>query len=158
MKKTVHIEEILLDTLDKGSKNLILKAKLAAGQSHAPYSEFHVGCSVLHEDGHIGLGSNQENASFPSGLCAERVALFESAKNLPTNKVLELVIYARSDRYEVPKLLVPCAGCLQVIADIQQRQNFPIKIWMWDGGDVVYKAADAGQFLPFHFNLVPKIS
>lgn len=59
-------------------------------------------------------------------------------------------------KYEVPQMLVPCAGCLQVISDIQNRQKAPIKIWMWDGGDTVYRAQDAGQFLPFHFELHKK--
>ena len=112
-----------------------------------------MGCSVLHQDGNVGLGSNQENASFPSGLCAERVALFESSKTLDTNRVLEIAVYATSTKYEVPKMLVPCAGCLQVISDLRNRQSHPIKIWMWDGDRTVFVAEDVSQFLPFHFEL-----
>jgi cytidine deaminase len=156
LKKTVHIAEVLYSSLPTDKQQFIAKAKEASMQAYAPYSEFHVGCSVLHHDGHIGLGSNQENASFPSGLCAERVALFESSKTLETNKVTEIAVYASSTRYEVPKMLVPCAGCLQVISDLQNRQNSPIKIWMWDGADIAYVAEDVGQFLPFHFELKHK--
>ncbi len=156
MEKSVRISEFKKNELDAKALNLIEKSKTASLDSHAPYSKFHVGCSVLHEDGHIGEGSNQENASFPSGLCAERVALFESARNLDRNKVLEIAVFARSTNYEVPKLLVPCAGCLQVISDLQNRQKSPIKVWMWDGGEDVYMAENAGQFLPFHFELIKK--
>ncbi|HCD67348.1 MAG TPA: cytidine deaminase [Bacteroidetes bacterium] len=156
MEKTVRIEEFLYQDLTQEEKVFLNQAVEASTQSHAPYSEFYVGCSVYHQNGKLILGSNQENASFPSGLCAERVALFESAKTLDANKVTELAVYARSTKYEVPKMLVPCAGCLQVISDIQNRQKAPIKIWMWDGGDTVYRAQDAGQFLPFHFELHKK--
>ncbi|MDA8886395.1 cytidine deaminase [Bacteroidia bacterium] len=156
MKKTVNIEELKFSELPNDKQSFVTKAKEASLQSHAPYSEFHVGCSVLHQDGKIGLGSNQENASFPSGLCAERVALFDSAKNLSNNKVEEIAVYATSQKYKVPKMLVPCAGCLQVIADITTRQNSPIKIWMWDGAENVYVANNVAQFLPFHFELDKK--
>lgn len=153
MEKIVKIEEYSFDSLHKEKQQFLEKAKTASDSSYAPYSEFYVGCSVLHEDNEVGLGSNQENASFPSGLCAERVALFESAKSLDTNAVREIAVYARSTKYEVPQMLVPCAGCLQVISDLQNRQKSPIKIWMWDGAEKVYVADNVGQFLPFHFEL-----
>ena len=156
MEKTVRIEEFLYQDLTQKEQVFLNQAVEASKQSHAPCSEFYAGCSVSHQNGKVVLGSNQENASFPSGLCAERVALFESAKTLDANKVKELAVYARSTKYEVPQMLVPCAGCLQVISDIQNRQKAPIKIWMWDGGDTVYRAQDAGQFLPFHFELHKK--
>ncbi len=156
MKKTVNIEELKFSELTNDKQSFVTKAKEASVQSHAPYSEFHVGCSVLHQDGQIGMGSNQENASFPSGLCAERVALFDSAKNLSNNKVEEIAVYATSQKYKVPRMLVPCAGCLQVIADITTRQGSPIKIWMWDGAEDVYMASNVAQFLPFHFELDKK--
>ena len=156
MEKLVRIEELSFDSIDSNKIALLKQAKRAMDSSYAPFSEFYVGCSVLHENGHIGLGSNQENASFPSGLCAERVALFESSKNLEDNKVKEIAIYAESNKYEVPRVLVPCAGCLQVISDIQVRQKSPIKVFMWDGGEEVFCASDVSQFLPFHFELNKK--
>lgn len=153
MEIIVKIAELKFKELPAEKQAFVKQAKLAREQSYAPYSEFYVGCSVLHANGHIGLGSNQENASFPSGLCAERVALFESAKTLEANPVSEIAVYATSTKYEVPKMLVPCAGCLQVISDIRNRQKSPIKIWMWDGKDDVFVAEDVSQFLPFHFEL-----
>lgn len=154
MEKTVKIAELKFKELSADKQSFIKKAEEASKQSYAPYSEFHVGCSVLHADGHIGLGSNQENASFPSGLCAERVALFESAKDLSSNNVSEIAVYATSTKYQVPKMLVPCAACLQVISDLSNRQKSPIKIWMWNGDENVYVAEDVSQFLPFHFELL----
>jgi cytidine deaminase len=154
VEKIVKIEELQFNELSTDKKDFVKKAQTASLQSYAPYSEFHVGCSVLHANGHIGTGSNQENASFPSGLCAERVALFESAKTLDDNKVTEIAVYASSTKYQVPKMLVPCAGCLQVISDLRNRQMSPIKIWMWDGAEDVFVAEDVSQFLPFHFELI----
>jgi cytidine deaminase len=150
---TVKIEEHKLENLNPSAKKMVQNAKLASDSAYAPYSQFYVGCSVKLADGSMVLGSNQENASFPSGLCAERVALFECAKNLQENEVLEIAVYARSSNYKVPKLLVPCAACLQVISDIQNRQKATIKIWMWSGSEEVFLAKDVSQFLPFHFEL-----
>lgn len=156
MEITVKIEEFKTPKLSSQNRTFIKQAEVAASSAHAPYSEFFVGCSVLLEDGTVVLGSNQENASFPSGLCAERVALFECAKNLGTNKVKEIAVFAKSTKYVVPKLLVPCAACLQVISDIENRQKSPIKIWMWTGNEDVYLAENVAQFLPFHFELNKK--
>ena len=156
MQKVVEIEELSFSSLDESSKHFLNEAIEAHHQSYAPYSQFHVGCSVLHESGKLILGSNQENASFPSGLCAERVALFESSKSLLNDCVTKIAVYARSTKYEVPKMLVPCAACLQVMSDIEVRQKKSFEIWMWDGSEKVFKANGVGQFLPFHFELIAK--
>lgn len=156
MEITVKIKELSIENIETQKKEFIKQASKASTTAHAPYSEFYVGCSVLLADGSIVLGSNQENASFPSGLCAERVALFECAKNLDNNKVTEIAVFAESTKYEVPRLLVPCAACLQVISDIENRQQSPVKIWMWTGGKEVYVAENVAQFLPFHFELNKK--
>ena len=156
MQKTVSISELVYDDVTSEIKNLLNQSKRASSSAYAPFSEFYVGCSVLHQNGTIIRGSNQENSSFPSGMCAERVALFESSKNLSNNKVSKIAIYAKSNRYKVPDILVPCAGCLQVISDIRNRQKSSIEIWMWGGGDIVFMAEDISQFLPFHFELTKK--
>ncbi len=153
MQKIVHIEELSFGKLSKNEQHFLEQARVAHKQSYAPYSEFFVGCSVGLNSGKLVLGSNQENASFPSGLCAERVALFECSKNLENDGVKKIAIFAKSTKYQVPKMLVPCAGCLQVISDIQVRQRSDIEIWMWDGGDDVFRAKSVSEFLPFHFEL-----
>jgi cytidine deaminase len=155
MKKTVVLEKLDFDKLSSIEKDFLKEARTAAKLSYAPYSKFYVGCAVGLADGEVVHGANQENASFPSGLCAERVALFQCAKNLE-NKVEKLVVFAHSEQYEVPDPLVPCAGCLQVIADIRNRQKQAIEIWLWDGAESVYRADDVSTFLPFHFELKAK--
>lgn len=152
MKKNVELKPMSFQQLSEVDRKFLEKSLEATKQSYAPYSEFYVGCAVQLEDGEIVLGANQENSSFPSGLCAERVALFQCAKDL-TNKVTRIAVCARSNKYEVPVPLVPCAGCLQVISDIRNRQKLPVEIWMWDTMDQVYMASDVHQFLPFHFEL-----
>lgn len=155
MKKTVELAKLDFSQLSQVEKEFLQEAKEASKLSYAPYSKFYVGCAVSLADGELVQGANQENASFPSGLCAERVALFQCAKNLD-NKVTKMAVYAHSEQYEVPEPLVPCAGCLQVISDIRNRQQQAIEIWLWDGAEAVYRAEDVRTFLPFHFELKGK--
>ncbi|AWV98828.1 cytidine deaminase [Arcticibacterium luteifluviistationis] len=152
MKKTVELKQLKFSSLDEDLQSFLRLSVNATEKSFAPYSEFYVGCAVELADGEIVLGANQENSSFPSGLCAERVALFQCAKDLQ-NKVKRIVVHAKSEKYEVPNPLVPCAGCLQVISDIRNRQKQAIEIWMWDGKEDVFMADDVQEFLPFHFEL-----
>ena len=152
MQKNVELKSSRFEDLPLADKDFLQQSLKATGQSYAPYSEFYVGCAVQLESGKVILGANQENSSFPSGLCAERVALFQCAKDL-SNKVRRIAVCAKSKKYEVPVPLVPCAACLQVISDVRNRQNSPIEIWMWDLADQVYVASDVSQFLPFHFEL-----
>lgn len=153
LKKSVCVSRISAQELTTEHKELMRQAIEASKTSYAPYSQFYVGCSVLLENGDIVQGSNQENASFPSGLCAERVALFEVAKNLSQNKVKAITIMARSDQYQVPEMLVPCAACLQVISDIELRQQSEIEILMHNKDGGLFAAEGVKQFLPFHFEL-----
>lgn len=157
MKKTVELEQLVYSELNEEKKAFLKEAKIGSKLSYAPYSKFYVGCAVSLADGEIVHGANQENASFPSGLCAERVALFQCAKNLE-NKIEKIAVFAHSQQYEVPDPLVPCAGCLQVISDIRNRQQQAIEIWLWDGAESVYRADDVRTFLPFHFELKDKTS
>lgn len=153
LQKTVQISVVEQQNLSENEQVLLNRVEEAIETSYAPYSEFHVGCSVELSNGDIVLGSNQENASFPSGLCAERVALFEVAKNLKQHQVLRICIDAKSTKYKVPKMLVPCAACLQVISDIEKRQGKEIEILMKREEGGLYKADGVHQFLPFHFEL-----
>ena len=155
MDKLVSLVKYDFADLAKEQQDFLKEAVFATSKSYAPYSEFYVGCAVQLASGELVHGGNQENSSFPSGLCAERVALFQCAKNLD-DKVLKIAVYAKSDKYKVPTPLVPCAGCLQVISDIRSRQKSAIEIWMYDGDQTVYMATDVDQFLPFHFTLEDK--
>ena len=107
------------DTSDFTEKELQLieSAREATYQAFAPYSKFYVGAALLLSDGSLITGSNQENASFPNGLCAERVALntFGNAQN--DRQIVALAVTARSLHYKIPRILCPCGGCLQVMAE-----------------------------------------
>lgn len=153
VKKEVEIKQIKLQDLTDDDQLLVQKAKEATKVSYAPYSQFFVGSAVQLSSGNIVLGSNQENSSFPSGLCAERVALFHCSQQLEIDKVNAVAVYAHSETYKVPEILVPCAGCLQVMKDIEMRQKQPIRVLMWNGGEYAYIAKSIAQFLPFHFSL-----
>lgn len=132
---------------------LIEKAKEATFQSYAPYSKFYVGCSLLLENGEIVTGSNQENAAFPSGLCAERVALNTYAHSGNNQKIIALAVTARSENYSIPKLLSPCGGCLQAMSEMIKRQNADFKIFAFTEANGIYLAESLACFLPFGFEL-----
>ena len=109
---------------------LVVACKEALSGSYAPYSEFHVGAAVLLGNGKIIKGSNQENAAYPSGLCAERVALFYANAEYPNEPVLALAITGKADHFVTTSPITPCGSCRQVIAEIEKKQNSKIKVIM----------------------------
>lgn len=114
--------------LSKIDQQLLKNAKLAINASYAPYSAFHVGAAVLLDNGVVVSGSNQENGAYPSGLCAERVALFHAKHQYPQASVDALAITAHADHFEIDHPITPCGACRQVIAEVQNRQTKKIKI------------------------------
>ncbi len=134
MKKSELIIEIEQysnrEELSDNDKTLINKAQEACDNAYAPYSNFKVGAAVLLEDGTIITGTNQENAAYPSGLCAERTALFYANSKYPNKKVKSIAIIAKNkDGYtEVP--VGPCGACRQVILETETRFKSDIKIIM----------------------------
>ena len=109
---------------------LIDEAVKALEGSYAPYSDFHVGAALLLEDGEVIRGSNQENAAYPSGLCAERVALFYANSEHPDKAVVSLAITVKSDHFTSNEPVAPCGSCRQVIAETEKRQNSKIRVIM----------------------------
>jgi cytidine deaminase len=137
----------------ESEKKLIEKAFEATYKSYAPYSKFYVGASLLLENGEIITGSNQENAAFPSGLCAERVALNTYGHTGNTSKIVALAVTARSEQYAIPSVLTPCGGCLQVMSEFAKRQNADFKIFAFTEQYGIYMANSLMSFLPFGFEL-----
>lgn len=133
-------------------QKLLKKALRATNNSYAPYSEFHVGAAVLLEDGTIVLGSNQENAAYPSGLCAERVALFYAQSQYPGIKVKALAISARADHFHIESPITPCGSCRQVIVEAEQRQKEKIKIIMQGEKGPVHIVQGIEALLPLSFH------
>ncbi|HYF67142.1 MAG TPA: cytidine deaminase [Ohtaekwangia sp.] len=140
------------DDLNVTWQHLIRESEKALASAYAPYSSFRVATSLLMEDNTVVTGSNQENAAYPSGMCAERVALFTAASLHPGKKIVKLLIIAmREDRPGTLLPATPCGGCRQVMAEMEIRQQSPIQILMlWKPGQWV-KVSSALSLLPFSF-------
>ena len=140
-----------IDELEKEDKELAQAAISAMQGSYAPYSHFNVGAAVRIENGDIVKGANQENAAYPSGLCAERTVLFYAGANYPDVAADTLAI-AGSDRgvlCESPAS--PCGACRQVMAETQKRHGQPLKT-IWVGSKRIRKFHSVDDILPFIFD------
>ena len=115
-------------SLDSAEQSLVQKAYLIADKAYAPYSNFKVGAMLLMEDGTEIAGNNQENIAYPSGLCAERVALFYAGANYPGNAIQTLVVVAKGDLIKKDDCVSPCGSCRQVIAESEKRQKTNIRV------------------------------
>ena len=132
-----------LDQLEAGDRTLAEAAIEATGQSYAPYSNFNVGAAVLFEDGVIIKGANQENAAYPSGLCAERTALFYASSSRPDKAMTGIAIAAGQNGKLCADPATPCGACRQVMAQYQTKGGVPMKvilvglekIWVFDKVD-----------------------
>lgn len=143
-----------LEDLDLESKYLAHKAKDASAHAYAPYSKFQVGAAVLLDDGNIVTGTNQENAAYPSGMCAERVALYAAAAQHPEKIITKVAVVARR---KGAKELVPatsCGPCRQVMLEFEIRQGKSIEVIMQAEDHKWVKAASAQSLLPFSFTRV----
>ena len=156
MPKEININTRLIkfDSLIELNENeqvLVNAAKKSALNAYAPYSEFQVGCAILLNDGQIVTGNNQENAAYPSSLCAERVALFYAKSQKPESVVLAIAIYASSKSKTSNNLISPCGACRQVISEYESKQAQPIKLYMCNNDSVYFSESNA-NLLPFQFD------
>ncbi len=148
----IQIEEYdHTDSLRQEEAHLLEQAQEAIEGSYAPYSEFRVGASVLLENGEIIKGSNQENAAYPSGLCAERVAIFHAKSKYPNLKVKSIAITAASDNFITKFPITPCGACRQVMAETESRQNEKIRIIMKGQEGIIQAVNGIENLLPFMF-------
>ena len=141
-----------LGELSTEDKMLMNKAIEARGNAYAPYSKFHVGAALLLDNGEIVLGNNQENAAYPSGMCAERVAIWQAGSLFPGVKIKKLAISASSTITKVDKPIGPCGACRQTLSEyeINQKEPFPV-IFMGEVGEIV-KTPSLLSLLPFSFD------
>ena len=144
----VHICEMA--ELSEEDHKLVEAAKEATNGSYAPYSKFHVGAAVRLQDGTIVVGANQENAAFPSGLCAERTALFAAGAQYPDKTVVALAIAARKGRRYLPQPVSPCGACRQVISGVEERFGVPIRILLYSTEGVLVSEG-ISPLLPLRF-------
>lgn len=154
MKKktiTANITVCQIEELSKDERNLIESAKKATDNSYSPYSHFRVGAALRLDDGSVIIGANQENAAFPVTLCAERTAIFAAQSQYPERSIKQLAIAARNDDGFMPFPTAPCGSCRQVILEVENRYNQPIRLYLY-GTDCVYVIESIKDILPLNFD------
>lgn len=138
------------EELSSDEQLVVAKAREATKNSYARYSHFHVGAALLLDNGKVVIGANQENAAFPSGLCAERTAVFAAQANYPDQPVRMLAIAASDGGGLRKKPVSPCGACRQVILEIEDRYQKPVEILL-TGLDGIYRFKSIKDLLPFSF-------
>lgn len=154
-QKKISFDISIYDSMEElapEDKLLMLEAIAARKNAYAPYSKFRVGAAVKMGNGETVIGSNQENASYPSGLCAERVAIFHAGAKFPGVAVKTIAITATSDTYQVSVPAAPCGNCRQAIFEYEFKQKQPIRILLMGekGNVIVCRAIE--DLLPLGFN------
>lgn len=147
----IPIEEKSFKELQSEELELVEAARSIARDAYAPYSKFRVGAALRLKSGRIVTGSNQENAAYPSGLCAERTALFYAGAQYPDDPVVALAVTAMRDDNLYVALAAPCGGCRQVILETADRYKSPFPVYL-AGPDSVQIVADCRQLLPINFD------
>lgn len=147
---TTKIEVYSYDELNETDRNLVEQAKKATETSYAPYSKFNVGAAVLLENSETISGSNQENAAFPSGTCAERTTIFYASARFPGVRFCKLAIAAFTDGEFVEEPISPCGACRQAILEYEKLGGQPIEILL-AGRNKVYKLQGIRSLLPLSF-------
>ena len=141
-----------LDELPQEIQSLMQQAVEVRKNAYAPYSKFKVGTALLLDNGKVVLGSNQENAAYPSGLCAERVAIFQSGAIYPDAKIIKMAITAASDTNQTLAPIPPCGSCRQSIYEYEFKQNTPIAIYFMGVSGEIYKSDSIKNLLPLSFD------
>lgn len=149
IQKTLELQELSFKELNPSYQNLVEKAKEAFESSYSPYSKFPVGASLLLENNEVIIGSNQENAAYPSGLCAERVALFSYGAN---NRTIEIKAIAVAVKNPIDSFAYPCGACLQVISEYENNQTKEFDIIISHPKEDKYLISKGvSNLLPFSF-------
>jgi len=151
LSRTINWSILSQNELDSKDLMLVNAAKEATRGSWSPYSGFSVGAALMLDDGTVVTGSNQENAAYPSGLCAERTALFAAGHSYPGKAVTALAIAARNKKGYTAQPITPCGACRQVLAETEQRGGKPIRYILYgtEGTMIIEGGTDA--ILPFCF-------
>ncbi|PJA07385.1 MAG: cytidine deaminase [Flavobacteriales bacterium CG_4_10_14_0_2_um_filter_32_8] len=154
-KKNLIIEFSEYNSLTDGvEKSLVLLTKAAEKNlknSYSPYSQFKVSSAIKLANGNIILGTNQENAAYPSGICAERVAIFSAKSTFPEQDVIEIAIVTEQSN---PTPFSPCGACRQVLMEYEMLQKKPIKVILKSGNSKIWVFNSIKDLLPFGFDAV----
>ncbi|MCL9770793.1 cytidine deaminase [Flavobacterium sp. HXWNR69] len=138
--------------LSQEELSLMMHAVDARSKAYAPYSNFTVGAAILLDNGVIVQGSNQENAAYPSGLCAERVAIFYAGATYPDAKIVKMFITASPKDRDLEEPIPPCGSCRQSIAEYEFKQDLPIAIFFMGAKGEIYKSDSLKNILPLVFD------
>ncbi|MDR0976637.1 MAG: cytidine deaminase [Prevotellaceae bacterium] len=154
MKETtlsICYRTLAYDELSADDRQLVDEAVAATARSYVPYSHFRVGAAARLANGTVVVGSNQENAAYPSGTCAERTTLFYANSQYPDQPVTTLAVAARNERDEyLPMPISPCGACRQVMLETESRFGRPMRILLF-GTQTVYELPSVSALLPFSF-------
>ncbi|MBN4057865.1 cytidine deaminase [Olleya sp. AH-315-K02] len=155
--KEVKIESTLyvfnsIEEVPEDVQSLMKQAAGARKKAYAPYSKFNVGAALLLENGEVITGNNQENASYPSGLCAERTAIYYAGAKYPNIKILKMAITAGSKKTKTVTPIPPCGACRQAIAEYEVNQETPIEIYFMGETGKVVKSNSLANLLPLVFD------
>lgn len=140
-----------LESLEEEDRLLLKFATDAVGRAYAPYSNFFVGAALLLENGEIITGNNQENAAYPSGMCAERVAIYYAGSRFPGMKIKSIAVTARTPGRELHEPVPPCGGCRQVLAEYESKNGGNIKVIMCGEKGDIHISESVSQLLPLSF-------
>ena len=151
--KIAYQEYEHVDQLEPQDRQLAQAAIEAIAGSYAPYSNFNVGAAVLLDDGQVVKGANQENAAYPSGLCAERTALFYAGANMPDKAVVAIAIAAGQNGELCSRPVTPCGACRQVMAQYQLKGGKPMSIILV-GKERIWRFSKVEDILPFIFDSI----
>ena len=132
--------------------DLMNQAIQARSKAYAPYSKFTVGAAILLDNGIVIQGSNQENAAYPSGLCAERVAIYYAGATYPEAKIVKMFITASPQDRDLTEPIPPCGSCRQAIVEYELKQDVPIEIFFMGAQGDIYKSHSIKNLLPLVFD------
>ena len=140
------------DELSKETQELLECAQEAKEKAYAPYSNFKVGAALLLENGMIVSGNNQENAAYPSGICAERVAIWRAASEFPEVAILKLAVTASATSHLTKKPVAPCGACRQTLSEYEINQQQPIEVYLKGDVGKIIKVDAVMDLLPIAFD------
>ncbi len=141
-----------VEELPKAIQDLMKEAVLARDNAYAPYSQFKVGAALALDNNEVVTGSNQENASYPSGLCAERTAIYYAGARYPESQIENIAISAKSMKHKVEAPVPPCGACRQALVEYEVKQEAEIAVYFMGESGKVMKANSIKDLLPLIFD------
>ena len=155
MEKELRIRYQIIaskDLLSDVERKLFEAAYEVRKNAYAPYSNFYVGCALLLENGEIVTGSNQENAAYPSGLCAERTAIFWTSANYPNQKIKKIFVIGGPNEGNSTVAIPPCGACRQSILEYEAKQEETMEVYFTSVNGEIFKTNSIRDLLPFSFD------